>query len=81
MRYALLLALVAVTSCTDTRKAKLGGYGKQFTVEVVSAGTILRTYTSTDKVLFEGRSESYYFTDAATGKLVEVRGDCIITER
>ena len=79
------LALAAITllplaSCTDAQQAKFGGYGQTFKIEVLSGGQIVRTYKSTGKVLSEENSDGYYFTDAATKKLVEVSGDVIITE-
>jgi len=73
-------ALLPLASCTDAQKAKFGGYGQTFKVEVLSGGQIVRTYKSTGKVLSEDNSDGYYFTDAATGKLVEVSGDVIVTE-
>lgn len=77
----LLLAFASLlTSCTDAEKAHMGGYGNTFKVEVVSGGQIIRTYTSTGKVLSSKGSDGYYFNDQATGKLTEVSGDVIITQ-
>jgi hypothetical protein len=67
-------------SCTDSYRAKAGGYNNKYKVEVLSGGQIVRTYTSTGKVLSEKDSDGYYFMDAATGKLVEISGDIIITQ-
>jgi uncharacterized protein (DUF2147 family) len=69
-----------VYSCTDTSRTQKFGYGKKYKIEVISAGQIIRTYTSSDKVESDSKSKIYYFMDAATGKLVQVSGDVIITQ-
>lgn len=74
---ALALALV---SCTDASRDKAFGYGKTYKVEVVSGAQIVRTYTSSGKVLSEDSTDGYYFNDAATDKLIEVSGPVIITQ-
>lgn len=74
---ALLLSLVA---CTDAEMAKKTGLGNSFKVEVFSGGKPIRTYVSTGKVRSESSSDGYYFTDVATGKLVKVSGDVVITQ-
>ena len=82
MKKILITALVlatAMTSCTDAEKSKLGGYGDKFTVKVLGPDTVI-TYHSTGKVISEDKSDGYYFTNAATGKLVEVSGNVIIEQ-
>ena len=82
MKKILITALVlaaAMTSCTDAEKSKLGGYGDTFTVKVLGPDTVI-TYHSTGKVISEDKSDGYYFTNAATGKLVEVSGNVIIEQ-
>lgn len=73
-------ALFALASCTDATRAKIGGYGDEFKVEMYSGGKLVRTWTSSGKVQSEQRSDGYYFNDKATGKLVEVSGDVVITK-
>ena len=84
MRKILLLstALLAfgLSSCTDADQAKLTGYGNTYSIEVVSGGQVVRTYQSTGKVSGEAQSDGYFFNDRATGKLVEVSGQVIITQ-
>lgn len=75
-----ILILVALASCTSAERSKFGGYGKNYTIKVVSCDTII-TYNSDGKVQSENNSDGYYFTDAATGKLVEVSGNVIIEEK
>ena len=83
MKKVLVLAVVALsmmmTSCTDAEKSKLGGYGDTFTVKVLGPDIVI-TYHSTGKVESESHSDGYYFTNAATGKLIEVSGNVIIEQ-
>ena len=75
----LALTIIALSSCTDATRSKIGGYGDTYTVKVVSCDTII-TYHSTGKVLSEDKSDGYYFTNEANGKLVEVSGNVIIEQ-
>jgi hypothetical protein len=79
MLFALLTIMATMVSCTDAEKSKLGGYGDTFTVKVLGPDTVI-TYHSTGKVISEEKSDGYYFTNAANGKLVEVSGNIIIEE-
>lgn len=83
MKQVLVLAVVALsmmmTSCTDATMSKVGGYGDTFTVKVLGPDTVI-TYHSTGKVISEEHSDGYYFTNVATGKLVEVSGTVIIEQ-
>ena len=80
-KITLLLATVASMEigCTDATMSKMGGYGDTFTVKVLCPDTII-TYHSTGKVVSEENSDGYYFTDKATGKLIEVSGTVIIEQ-
>lgn len=75
-----LLVASLFASCTDAEQSKVFGLGNKFKIEVLSGGQIVRTYTSTGKVITEKNSDGYYFTDSATGKLVEISGEVIITQ-
>ena len=79
MLFVLLTIMATMVSCTDAEKSKLGGYGDTFTVKVLGPDTVI-TYHSTGKVISEEKSDGYYFTNAANGKLVEVSGNIIIEE-
>jgi hypothetical protein len=74
-----ILGIISLTSCTDAEKAKMGGYGKTYTVQVLGPDTVI-TFQSTGKVISENESDGYYFTNAANNKLTEVSGTVIITE-
>ena len=80
-----ILLLVAITctftSCTDATRAKFGGYGDDFKVELVNCdGTITHTWISSGKVASEANSDGYFFKEKSTGILVEVTGTLIITK-
>jgi len=78
-----LIAIVSLftISCTDAERAKLGGFGDKFKVEMYSGGQKVREWTSSGKVLSEDGSDGYYFNDSETGKLIEVSGDVVITKQ
>lgn len=69
----------ALSSCTDSSREKMFNYGNSFKVEMYSGGKLVRSWISTGKVSAESGSDGYYFKDKATGKLVEVSGDVVIT--
>lgn len=82
--FAILFAIVSMSafSCTDAYKAKLGGLGDEFKIELVNCdGTVTRQWISTGKVSTEQNSDGYYFMDKKTGKLIEVSGTLIITKQ
>ena len=77
-----VLSIIGLTSCTDASRAKLGGLGSSFKVELINCdGTVARTWISSGKVQSEQHSDGYYFMDEATGRLIEVTGPIIITKQ
>jgi hypothetical protein len=74
-----LTLMASMVSCTDASMSKMGGYGDTFTIKVLGPDTVI-TYHSTGKVISEEKSDGYYFTNAANGKLVEVSGNIIIEQ-
>jgi len=74
-----LTLMACMVSCTDATMSKMGGYGDTFTIKVLGPDTVI-TYHSTGKVISEEKSDGYYFTNVATGKLVEVSGNVIIEQ-
>ena len=76
-----VLSGTSLQSCTDATRAKIGGYGDEFTVEMINCdGTVARSWTSSGKVKSEESSDGYYFKDKETDKLIEVTGRLIITK-
>lgn len=73
------ISTIFMVSCTDAKQEKLFNYGNEFKIEMYSGGQLVRTWISTGKVNSEQGSDGYYFKDKATGKLVEVTGDVVIT--
>ena len=68
-------------SCSDAQKARREGRGSEFRIEMLNCdGTVARSWISTGKVRSEQKSDGYYFMDKATGLLVEVTGNIIITQ-
>ena len=83
MKKLLIIALTILFcfSCSDARKAKKFGRGSEFRIEMLNCdGTVARSWISTGKVQSGKSSEGYYFIDKATGLLVEVAGNIIITQ-
>lgn len=83
MKKIILLGIFLLSlSCTDAKRAKLGGYGDEFKVELVNCdGTITHSWISSGKVASEKNSDGYYFNEKETGKLIEVTGTLIITKQ
>lgn len=75
----LSILFLAVLSCTDAGRSKLGALGDQFEISIVNCdGSITHTWISTGKVLNNSQSDGYYFNDQATDQLIEVSGNVII---
>lgn len=68
-------------ACTDAKKAKIGGFGSKFQIEMLNCdGSVARTWISSGKVSSEQNSDGYYFMEEGTDKLIEVTGRLIITK-
>jgi hypothetical protein len=76
------IVTLLLASCTDATMSKVGGLGDEFKVELLDCnGNIVRSWTSTGKVISEEKSDGYYFKDKESGKLIEVTGTLIITKK
>ena len=68
-------------ACTDAKKAKIGGFGSKFQIEMLNCdGSVARTWISSGKVSSEQNSDGYYFMEEGTDRLIEVTGRLIITK-
>ena len=76
---SILTALTAV-SCASAQRAKVSGLGSEHRIEMYSGGVKVREWTSTGKLSSEEKSDGYYFECKATGKLIEVCGDVVVTQ-
>ena len=64
--------------CSDAERAKFSGFASPHSIECYSGGTLIYRGVSTGKVLSEKSSDGYYFKEKATGRLMEVSGNCVI---
>ena len=83
MKKLLILAFILLFtfSCSDAKKARIKGRGSEFTIEMLNCdGTVARSWISTGKARSGQNSDGYYFMDKATGLLVEVTGNIVITQ-
>ena len=72
-------ALFALAGCTDATIAQLGAYGDAADIKCYSGTALIYDGRSTGKVESPQGSDGYLFKDAATRKLTEVSGNCVIT--
>ena len=75
-----LLAGLTLPGCYSAQMSQFGAIGADFTVTLYSGGQAMKTWHSSGKVLTEGDSDGWYFTDRATGKLVRVSGTVAIEQ-
>lgn len=80
-RLFLILAVIALTACTDAQRASLTSLGKTFDVKLYAVdGRVIAEWHTTGAVTNEGSSDGFVFVDRATGKNIEVSGTLIITQ-
>lgn len=77
----LMAVVVALSGCTDAGMAKIASYGNTSLVQCYSGERLIYEGQSTGKVSTEANSDGYFFEDAATGLLMEVSGNCVITTK
>lgn len=78
MKYFFLSAALLVTGCTDATLAKIDALGASGKVQCWSGTLLIYDGESTGKISNSEHSDGYYFMDKATGKLIEVSGNCVI---
>jgi hypothetical protein len=80
-KIAIFIISMSLLSCTDAYKAKVGGLGDRFNVELINCdGSVTHKWVSSGKVESESNSDGYYFMEEKTNKLIEVTGTLIITK-
>jgi len=80
MRTVILFLILTAAGCTSSYRSKVLGYGHHFKVKVYSGGKLVEEFESQGKPISEEHSDGYYFTDAKTGKLVEVSGNLVFEQ-
>lgn len=75
-----IVAILCLAGCKDATRAQWGAMGSKHTVTVYSGGVAVKVFHSTGNVSNQEQSDSYYFEDAATHKLVEVAGTVVIEQ-
>lgn len=73
------LMALAAAGCTDAEVSRVMAFGDPHRIKVYSGGVMIGEWVTTGTVLNEGASDGYVFTDAATGQMVRVSGEVIIT--
>lgn len=70
--------LFLATACTDAQKASSEHLGESALVRCFSGEKILYQGYSMGKIRSFDKTTRYRFTDAASQKLVEVNGNCLV---
>ncbi len=78
MRLIFALTALFTMSCTDSQISAITAYGDSARIVCHSGGKVIYDGRSTGKIHSEQQSDGYYFRDAATGRLIEVSGECFI---
>lgn len=69
------------TGCSDSTWEKATRFGGSYHIQLINCdGSITHEWHSTGAVNSSKESDGYYFKDKATGTLVEVSGNVIITD-
>lgn len=69
-----------INGCSDAEWERNTSYGSKHKVQFYSGGTMLKEWTSTGTVVSLQAEDGWQFVDAATGQLVIVTGDIVITK-
>lgn len=78
-RVTMVMVMMVLASCTDTQKAQFATLGTSSEIVCYSGGREIYRGRSTGVVQNEEQSDGWKFKDAATGTLVRVSGDCVVT--
>lgn len=76
-----ILALVALTACSDAKQKAFSALGQPRRVTFYPAnGDSIRTWVTTGKIVQESNSDGFYFVDDKTGLLVELYGPAVVEQ-
>jgi hypothetical protein len=79
MKYLIVAVALLTAGCTDAEWSGVTSLGNKHVIELYSGGKMVRSWTSTGKVLTEAESDGYHFRDSATDEYVRVSGDVVVT--
>lgn len=79
MKPKLFILCLLLGGCSDADISKITSWGSHARVKCYSGDTVIYEGESTGKVKSEERSDGYFFKDKASGLLMEVSGNCVIT--
>jgi hypothetical protein len=74
-----LVAVIALSGCTDAEWANLGAYGDEADVTCYSGGVAVFSDTSTGKVV--GTESGVMFRSKTTGRYVKTYADCVVISK
>lgn len=78
--FLLVILMITLVSCRDSGTAQWDALGEDSKIELLNAdGSVTHSWISSGKVATENGTDGYYFMDDATGKLVRISGNVIIT--
>ena len=77
-RMFVLMMITGLVGCTDAFVGKLESYGDSARVTCYSGTKLIFDDCSTGKIASEANSDGYFFRSKATGRNVEVSGNCVI---
>lgn len=72
-----ILSTMTLSACTDATFSKYTQLGSAQEIRCYSGGVEIYHGHSTGKVMSEGNSDGYYFTERSTNSIVEISADCI----
>lgn len=79
MRSAALFLALVLAGCTDTDRARFGAISMAGDIVCFSGGREIYRGRSTGVIQNVQNSHGWQFKDDATGHLIRLSGDCIIT--
>ncbi len=80
LSFAIFLAATISIGCTYAERAHLSSMGKNHRVTLYSGGVKVGQWEARGQVQNEAHSDGFQFEDAATGKLIEVQGTCLVEQ-
>lgn len=74
--FILIVAMLALSSCSDANKGAIAALGKSRLVKCYSGGVLIYEGVTSGKIENEEHSDGYFFTDIM-GDYIEINANCI----